>query len=224
MRTTSKEAVAKIPAAPEPETSEEEEATYAAPEAAEETEETEAKAEDDKAAPAAEKAIEEHGMLRKSSDAKSNAVKIPTSDQLSVKQVDPARLEVRPLFIRTKNMCKLLVVRLKLTVPIRLHFSPFIPFLSHPFRHPSPTVFEQAAIRDTIDKLSVSNFATITLVGIESEDVQVYVNYFDIIPIPCTIFFFNAHHMKMDSEYYFFSFLFFSFFFFHILRFNLVSL
>ncbi|KAH7517511.1 hypothetical protein FEM48_Zijuj09G0072600 [Ziziphus jujuba var. spinosa] len=50
----------------------------------------------------------------------------------------------------------------------------------------------------------VSNFTTVVLVGIDSEDVQVYINYFDITLIPSTIFFFNAHHMKMDSGYYFF--------------------
>ncbi|GAV70671.1 DIM1 domain-containing protein [Cephalotus follicularis] len=45
----------------------------------------------------------------------------------------------------------------------------------------------------------VSRFATVALVDMEEGDVQVYVKYFDITFVPSTVFFFNAHHMKMDS-------------------------
>ncbi|XP_050369444.1 uncharacterized protein LOC126787618 [Argentina anserina] len=45
----------------------------------------------------------------------------------------------------------------------------------------------------------VSKFATVALVDVDSDDIQVYLHYFDITLIPSTVFFFNAHHMKMDS-------------------------
>ncbi|XP_051118694.1 uncharacterized protein LOC127242956 [Andrographis paniculata] len=91
-----------------------------------------------------------------------------------------------------------------------------------------PTLREKRAvdslIRDTLDKVlvlrfgrssdaiclqlddvlyksarDVSRFATVGLVDVDSEEIQVYVKYFDIAFIPSIVFFFNAHHMKMDS-------------------------
>jgi hypothetical protein len=50
----------------------------------------------------------------------------------------------------------------------------------------------------------VSKFASVALVDIDSDEIQVYVKYFDITFIPSTVFFFNAHHMKMDFGYPFF--------------------
>ena len=47
----------------------------------------------------------------------------------------------------------------------------------------------------------VSKFASVALVDIDFDEIQVYVKYFDITFIPSTVFFFNAHHMKMDSGY-----------------------
>ncbi|KAL5572994.1 hypothetical protein UlMin_022591 [Ulmus minor] len=48
----------------------------------------------------------------------------------------------------------------------------------------------------------VSKFASVALVDIDSEDIGVYVKYFDITFRHSTIFFFNAHHMKIDSKSY----------------------
>ncbi|KAL2512382.1 mRNA splicing factor [Abeliophyllum distichum] len=45
----------------------------------------------------------------------------------------------------------------------------------------------------------VSKFATVALVDIDSDEIQIYLKYFDITLIPSVVFFFNAHHMKMDS-------------------------
>uniref|UniRef100_A0A0E0MET6 Thioredoxin-like protein 4B n=1 Tax=Oryza punctata TaxID=4537 RepID=A0A0E0MET6_ORYPU len=81
-----------------------------------------------------------------------------------------------------------------------------------------------AAIRDTLDKVlvlrfgraadaaclhlddilaksswDISKFAMVALVDMDSEEMQVYIDYFDITLVPATIFFFNAQHMKMDS-------------------------
>ena len=47
----------------------------------------------------------------------------------------------------------------------------------------------------------VSKFGSVALVDIDSNEIQVYVKYFDITFIPSTVFFFNAHHMKMDFGY-----------------------
>ncbi|EFJ38588.1 hypothetical protein SELMODRAFT_139765 [Selaginella moellendorffii] len=81
-----------------------------------------------------------------------------------------------------------------------------------------------AMIRDTLDKVLVlrfgratdpvcmqldetlgkssrelSKFASIALVDVDAQEIQVYLHYFDITLIPATVFFFNSQHMKMDS-------------------------
>ncbi|KAI0528918.1 hypothetical protein KFK09_001462 [Dendrobium nobile] len=67
------------------------------------------------------------------------------------------------------------------------------------FGHASEPVCLQ--LDDILAKSSreISKFAVIALVDIDAEEVQVYAKYFDIVLIPSTVFFFNAHHMKMDS-------------------------
>ena len=45
----------------------------------------------------------------------------------------------------------------------------------------------------------VSKFASIFMVDVDAEDVQIYVKYFDITIIPSTVFFFNTEHVKMDA-------------------------
>ncbi|XP_042005716.1 thioredoxin-like protein 4B isoform X2 [Salvia splendens] len=45
----------------------------------------------------------------------------------------------------------------------------------------------------------VSKFVTVALVDTTEEEIQVYLKYFDITYVPSIVFFFNAHHMKMDS-------------------------
>ncbi|XP_078438270.1 mRNA splicing factor, thioredoxin-like U5 snRNP [Wolffia australiana] len=45
----------------------------------------------------------------------------------------------------------------------------------------------------------VSKFASIALVDADAEEIQVYIKYFDVTILPSTVFFFNAHHMKMNS-------------------------
>ena len=47
----------------------------------------------------------------------------------------------------------------------------------------------------------VSKFAVIGLIDADAAEIQSYIKYFDISLIPATLFFFNAHHMKMDSGY-----------------------
>mmetsp|Transcript_30436 Transcript_30436/g.57365 ORF Transcript_30436/g.57365 Transcript_30436/m.57365 type:complete len:115 (+) Transcript_30436:362-706(+) len=46
----------------------------------------------------------------------------------------------------------------------------------------------------------VSRFASVFLVDIDEPAVQTYVRYFDITIHPCTVFFFNCEHVKMDCN------------------------
>lgn len=85
------------------------------------------------------------------------------------------------------------VVCLFFLIHQRFSLNPFF-FLILNFSSPSTQLAKSAR--------EVSKFASVALVDIDSEDIQVYVNYFDITLIPSTIFFFNAHHMKMDSGYF----------------------
>ncbi|KAL9262592.1 Sm-like protein [Drosera capensis] len=71
--------------------------------------------------------------------------------------------------------------------------------LSPTRRHRLPCCWSLFLMKLSKSARDVSKFASVALVDIDSEDIQVYVKYFDVTLIPSTIFFFNAHHMKMDS-------------------------